>query len=83
MNVLAHWESETCSLEEVFRGIVFCFQLMTSEEDTQRRGIVVIIDMKDFGLRQVRNVTPSFLKKLADLANVPNLNYKANGKFMV
>ena len=29
-----------------------------------------MIDVKEFSLRQVRNVTPAFLKKLADLVNV-------------
>ena len=46
MSFPAHWENEACSLEDLFRGIVYCFQLMTSEEETQRRGLVVIFDMK-------------------------------------
>lgn len=40
--------------------------------ENQTRGIVLILDFKDFSLNQVKQFTPAFLKKLADLVQVNN-----------
>ena len=57
-------------MEEVFRSLVFCFQQMASEEETQCRGLIIVVDMKDVGLHQVRHLTSAITKVLADLLNV-------------
>jgi len=43
---------------------------MASEEETQCRGLIIVADMKDVGLHQVRHLTSAITKVLADLLNV-------------
>jgi len=62
-----HWDVQKCTLEEVFKAIVCCLQRFASESETQKNGVVAVLDFKNFGLQQVRHVTPPFVKKLADL----------------
>ena len=65
-----HWDVHKCSLDDAFRGIVYSFQKLASETETQTNGLVLVFDFQGFGLSQVRHVTPVFLKKLADLVQV-------------
>ena len=69
----AHWDFERCSLEDLFRCTVCCFQKFVSDEETQRRGIVAVVDFKDYPLRLIRQIYPSILKKLAELLNVSDV----------
>ncbi|XP_046464254.1 alpha-tocopherol transfer protein-like [Daphnia pulex] len=63
---LSNWDPRICCLEDVFRTVVFCFQRMMSEIETQTNGIVVILDFKDFTLYKVKQFTPSLIKTIAD-----------------
>ena len=63
---------QKCSLEDVFKVLVCCLQRFASENETQKNGVVAVLDFKNFGLGQVRHVTPPFAKKLADLIQVNN-----------
>ena len=67
---LAHWDIRDCSLDDAFRELVYFFQMLASEEETQKNGIVMVLDFKDFSLSQLRHVTPTFVKRLAELVNV-------------
>jgi retinaldehyde-binding protein 1 len=49
---------------------VLCLQRIATENETQKNGIVAVVDFKNFGLHQVRHLTPPFLKKIADLIQV-------------
>ncbi|XP_046644517.1 alpha-tocopherol transfer protein-like [Daphnia pulicaria] len=62
-----NWDIRRCSLEDVYSAVVFCFQRMVSEMETQSKGVVGIMDFQDFALHQIRHFTPSFVKKVADL----------------
>lgn len=67
-----HWDIADSTLEEVFCTLTYCFQMMASEEDTQRKGIVIVMDFEDVHLNQIRHLTTDFMKKLANLVNVRN-----------
>lgn len=64
------WDNSVCSLEDAFRAFVYCFQRAIAEEETQTNGIVLILDFKDFTLRQIAQITPSFIRKIAALIQV-------------
>lgn len=70
LRYIGHWNINNCSLDDAFRGIVYSFQKLASEFQTQTNGIVAIFDFNEFSISQVRYVTPIFLKKLADLVQV-------------
>lgn len=69
------WDLRSCSLEEIMIAVVFCFQRMVSEIETQSSGIVAIIDVKDFALQQLRQFTPPLIKRITDIVQV-KLNSK-------
>ncbi|KAI9559554.1 hypothetical protein GHT06_013559 [Daphnia sinensis] len=64
---LRNWDLTTCSLEDMIRCVVFCFQRLVCEVETQTNGIVAIIDVKDFTLHHVGQFTPNLIKKIADI----------------
>lgn len=64
---LRNWDLTTCSLEDMIRCVVFCFQRLVCEVETQTNGIVAIIDVKDFTLHHVGQFTPNLVKKIADI----------------
>ena len=67
-----HWNPDLFSTDDIFRGFVYCLQVAASERETQEKGIVCVLDFKDFKLHQARKVTPSIAKKIADVLNVLN-----------
>lgn len=73
------WDPRVCCLEDVFRTVVFCFQRMVSEIETQTNGIVVILDFKDFTLHKVKQFTPPLIKTMADTVQVYlEINFSIN-----
>ena len=56
-------------------AVVFCFQRLVSEIETQTNGIVAIVDVKDFALQHLRQFTPPLIKIIAEIVQV-KLNYK-------
>jgi retinaldehyde-binding protein 1 len=71
---VGNWDVNQISLEDVYRTVVFCFQRMVSEIETQSNGVVIILDFQDFALHQIRHFTPSFVKKVANLVQVEHNN---------
>ena len=65
-----NWDTRICSLENIFRTVVFCFQRLVAEIETQTNGIVVILDFKDFTLHKVRQFTPQLIKTMVDTVQV-------------
>lgn len=65
---LRKWDLRICSLEDIFLALVFCFQRLVSELETQTNGIVLILDVKDLSLNHVRQFTPYWVKIIADIA---------------
>ncbi|XP_046656844.1 alpha-tocopherol transfer protein-like [Daphnia pulicaria] len=63
---LRKWDLRSCSLEDIMSAVVFCFQRMVSETETQTNGIVAIIDVKDFALQHLRQFTPPLIKVIAE-----------------
>ena len=51
-------------------AVVFCFQRMVSEIETQSSGIVAIIDVKNFSLQLARQFTPPLIKRISDIVQV-------------
>lgn len=47
-----------------------CLQRVIAEVENQAKGVVLILDFKNFSIFQVRQLTPSFGKKLTDLVQV-------------
>ncbi|XP_057369737.1 alpha-tocopherol transfer protein-like [Daphnia carinata] len=62
-----NWDISVCSLDDIFRTAVFCFQRIVCEPETQSNGVVIIIDFNGFTFHHFTHFTPSFLKKVADL----------------
>jgi len=56
-----------CSVEDVVRVYIHDLHIVVSDSETQRRGAVGILDFKNVGIRKMKDVTPSLLKKLADI----------------
>lgn len=54
----------------MIRCVVFCFQRLVCEVETQTNGLVAIIDVKDFTLHHVGQFTPNLVKKIADIVQV-------------
>jgi hypothetical protein len=67
---LGNWDTRICTLEDIFRTVVFCFQRMVSEIETQTNGIVVVLDFKNFTLHKVRQFTPPLIKTMVDTVQV-------------
>lgn len=67
---LEKWDPRTWCLDDMVLALVFCFQRMVSEVETQTNGIVVIVDVKDLALHHVRQFTPSMVKKIANITQV-------------
>lgn len=59
-----------CSVEDVVRVYIHDLHIVVSDSETQRRGAVGILDFKNVGIRKMKDVTPSLLKKLADIVQV-------------
>jgi hypothetical protein len=57
-------------------AVVFCFQRMVSETETQTNGIVAIIDVKDFALQHLRQLTPPLIKVIAETVQVGGIKLK-------
>jgi hypothetical protein len=72
--LLGNWDVRRCSLEDAYRAVVFCFQRMVSEIETQSKGVVLMLDFQDFALHQIRHFTPPFVKKVANLLQVVPYN---------
>lgn len=64
------WDYNVISLDDMYSAFVLCFQMVVADVDNQVRGVVLILDFKGFSLDQVKQFTPSFVKKLADLIQV-------------
>ena len=56
---------------------MFCLQRIATENESQKNGLVAVIDFKNFGLQKARHITPPFLKKVADLIQVTIRECKA------
>lgn len=61
-----NWDIRVCSLDDMLRTAVFCFQRLVSEQETRSNGVVLIMDFKGFTFHHFTHVTPSFAKKVAD-----------------
>jgi len=61
------WNPKISTSDDVFRCNVFCLQRLASDSETQIKGIVSIVDLKNLGIHHVRHVTPSYAKKIASL----------------
>lgn len=64
------WDFRAVTLDDFYRAFVLCFQMVVDEVENQSRGVVLVLDFKGFNLEQVKQFTPSFVKKLADLIQV-------------
>lgn len=58
-------------MDAAVRGILLGLQMIASDPKNQINGIVLIFDVKDLKLHQVRQITPSFLAKMTILFEVP------------
>ncbi|KAM7292883.1 alpha-tocopherol transfer protein-like isoform X1 [Ixodes scapularis] len=61
------WDPEVCSLNEVIRVGAVVGEYGLLDEKTQVAGVVVILDLKGLGLKQVRHYTPSVIKTFLQL----------------
>ena len=68
---LGLWREDMSTLDDLFRCSVYDFQNLASELDTQVSGLVIVFDFHDFTMDKMRNLTPSRLKVVADLVQVP------------
>jgi len=61
------WRDDLSTLEDILRVAIHDFQIMVSDIETQKNGLVAIIDFKNFGMAKMKDMTPVFLKKVAIL----------------
>lgn len=61
------WTPKVTTLDDIFRCNVFYLRRLASDLETQFKGIVAIVDLKNLGIHHVRQVTPSYAKKVAAL----------------
>lgn len=59
-----NWNPSKVSTDQILKMLYILHLAALLEPETQVRGIVVIMDLKDLGMKQVRAFTPSFAKKL-------------------
>ena len=64
------WTPKVTTLDDIFRCNVFYLRRLASDLETQFKGIVAIVDLKNLGIHHVRQVTPSYAKKVAALIQV-------------
>lgn len=64
------WDFNACSVDLVFCGILMVLQRIIACTENQKKGVVFLLDFKDFTLAHVRQFTPALVKKLADLIQV-------------
>lgn len=60
MSFLAIWDPSKVTSTQVFRIFYLIHELAVLEPESQIRGIVVIMDFKDLGMKQVKALSPSF-----------------------
>ncbi|XP_077520170.1 alpha-tocopherol transfer protein-like [Amblyomma americanum] len=64
------WNTDVCSVTDLFRvGILHTFHLL-HKEDSQVKGIVVVIDVTDLGPHHVLHFTPFVIKRFITLMQV-------------
>ena len=68
---LGEWVPKISTLDDIFRCNVYYLRRLASDLETQFKGIVAIVDLKNLEVHHVRHVTPSYAKKVAALIQVP------------
>lgn len=58
------WDPKKVSSEQLFRIFYLIHVAALVEQHTQVRGVVVIMDFNDLGMKQVRSLTPAWSKRL-------------------
>ena len=71
------WNENLSTLDDLLHVAVYDLQIIVSELETQKNGVQGIIDFENFSLRKVRDVTPSYAKKLASLVQVSVIGINA------
>lgn len=64
VNCGALWDTKKVSADQLFRIFYLIHVAAQVENETQVRGVVVIMDFNGLGLKQVTAMTPSFSKRL-------------------
>ena len=67
------WNPEESTRDDVFRSVLYCLQRLASDSEVQRsnrNGIAIVVDLLHMRLFQVWQVTPSYMKKAADIVTV-------------
>ncbi|XP_039279308.1 alpha-tocopherol transfer protein-like isoform X2 [Nilaparvata lugens] len=59
-----NWLPHQVSPDQLLQAGALSSELTFLEPSTQRAGLVIIYDMKDFGLSHLRSVTPSFARRM-------------------
>lgn len=67
---LDEWGNRIINMDAAVRGILLGLQMIVADGANQINGIVLIFDVKELKLHQVRQITPSFLAKMAILFEV-------------
>lgn len=64
VNVGELWDTKGVSGEQLFRLFYLIHIAALVEPESQVRGVVVIMDFEGLGMKQVRELTPTFSKRL-------------------
>lgn len=59
-----NWQPSIVTPDQLLQAGALSSELTFLEPGTQRAGLVIIYDMKDFGLSHLRSVTPSFARRM-------------------
>lgn len=58
--ILGTWDTSKVTANQLFRIFFLIHELAVLEPETQIKGVVVIMDYKNLGMRQVKALSPSF-----------------------
>ena len=64
INFLGSWDTSKVTSDQLFRLFYLIHEAAVLEPETQVRGVVVIMDFDNLGMRQISSFTPAFSMKL-------------------
>lgn len=67
---IGEFDSRICSMDEGFRCTLMALQRAIANVKNQLNGVYVILDFKGFGLHQIGQYSPTFMKKFSSLVQV-------------
>jgi len=72
------WNANEVTVDDIFRANYLFLEEMTADVETQKNGIVSILDFSGFGFSHVRHFSPYDAQRMAQVIQVKFHSYHAN-----